>query len=407
MSKIEFLFDNKLPEEEQNIEGQEEKNAGEEKPQQPEGMVFHDERLREKFGKEPTGGGEAGAEGAEEEQKPAGSEEKKEEDKAFDFTARFGKTEDEIDAVLKNVDKIVQEHDLLKKSFVDNQNPYPTKTLERMAKLVSDKKLDEQVAYRVASLTDETIDKMGDKELLKLAKIIEAPILLTKESALDELIESEYFVKELDLENMDYTDEEIADSKRKAQIKEAQRMAETSKVRQQLKELVQTEGSETKDPDQVIQAAKEKKEQLQEKWKNAVPMLAEKEFSKIPVKNKDGEVVFTYDVPKELLEEYSKLFADNYGNNLVEFNKENATALFNAMDMSIKSRLFDKIATEIHEAAFSKAVEEGVKAQHNPSGGRREEIKPGGGEKSQRQLVEEADAAREGTTRQGGVEWIG
>ena len=285
---------------------------------------------------------------------------------AFDFASHFGekyKSPEEIKGVLTNYDTIIQENETLKAAVEKTQNPFADDTAYRFNALVA-KKVDPKIAFRLASLTQESVEQMSAQEVIALQEMAEMPEMIPMERDLMDEINYRYDTTVLqDTDDYDYSPEQIEESKRKAKRNELLLAKDAAKARKALLELSKVDPLETKDPVAAIKEEQQQTKQLEESWGQIAPKFVEQGFQEIPiyqeVKNEEtGKTEYQeltkFKLNQEQLKGFDKEIQQMAVAGKVPLDQDGMRALY--------SQAYASLLTK-HHAAITSAIVSFVKGQ--------------------------------------------
>ena len=202
----------------------------------------------------------------------------------FDFQTHFGekyKSPEDIKAVLSQYDQLTQERDTLKQAVEQVQNPFVNDTVYKLNALVK-KGMDPKLAYRMASMTEDSIAQTSAYDVIAMVEMTEVPEMIAMESDLKDEIQYRYdqtILKEED----GYTPEQVEESKRKAKRNQLLLARDAAKAREKLLELSKVDPMEVKDPVAVVQQQQQQKEQVSRQWGEITPRLVQESLKEIPI----------------------------------------------------------------------------------------------------------------------------
>jgi hypothetical protein len=276
----------------------------------------------------------------------------------FDFTAHFGekyKSPDEIKSVLTQYEQIVQENQTLKQAVEQVQNPFVNDTVYKLNALVK-KGMDPKLAYRLASLSEESIKQQASQDVIALLEMTEIPEMAAMENDLMEEIRYRYDTTILS-EDDGYTFEQVEESKRRAKRNELMMARDAAKAREKLLELSKVEPMEVKDPVATASERQKQVEQQSRQWGEIVPKLVQEKLAEIPiysdVLNEETKKVETKELTKFKVSE-ERLKALNQ--ELMQLAVANNTPLTEDGLRSLYSEGYARLVAQNHAAITSAVV---------------------------------------------------
>ena len=203
---------------------------------------------------------------------------------AFDFQTQFGekyKSPEDIKSVLTQHEQLTQERDTLKLAVEQAQNPFVNDTVYKLNALVK-KGMDPKLAYRMASLTEDTIAQTSAYDVIAMVEMTEVPEMIAMEADLKDEIQYRYdqtILKEED----GYTPQQVEESTRKAKRNQLLLAKDAAKAREKLLQLSKVDPMEVKDP---VAAAKEKQQALEQtsrQWGEIAPKFVQDGLKELPI----------------------------------------------------------------------------------------------------------------------------
>jgi len=204
---------------------------------------------------------------------------------AFDFVAHFGdkyKDAEQVKSVLTNYETIVQERDTLKEAVDTAQNPFANDSVYKINTLIKNG-MDPSLAYRLATLTSDTIAQASAFSVIALKEMADVPEMIGMEADLMEEIKDRYSTRILTEEDDDATPGQIEDSKRKAKRNELLLAKDAAKARAELLKISTVEPMSVSDPLASVQEKKLQREQFAKQWGDITPSLVSESLQEIPI----------------------------------------------------------------------------------------------------------------------------